>query len=162
MKIASNKVATLHYTLKDDKGALIESSVGSGEPLSYIHGIGNLIPGLEAKLEGKQVGDKLSVVVPAEDAYGERDEELIEEVERSEFDDGEELEVGKEFQYDDEDGNIFHVRIVKVTDTMVTIDGNDPLAGQTLAFEVEVLGVREALAEELEHGHVHGEGGHSH
>jgi FKBP-type peptidyl-prolyl cis-trans isomerase SlyD len=161
MKIASNKVATLHYTLKDDKGALIESSVGN-EPLTYIHGIGNLIPGLEDKLEGKTVGDKLSVVVKAEDAYGERDEELIEEVERAEFDDGEELEVGKEFQYDDEDGNVFHVRVVKIDDKMVTIDGNHPLAGQTLAFEVEVLGVREATAEELEHGHVHGPEGHSH
>lgn len=161
MKIASNKVATLHYTLKDDKGALIESSVGN-EPLAYIHGVGNLIPGLEAKLEGKQAGDKLSVVVPAEDAYGERDEELIEEVERSEFDEGEELEVGKEFQYDDEDGNVFHVRVVKVGEKMVTIDGNHPLAGQTLAFEVEVLGVRDASKEELEHGHVHGEGGHHH
>jgi len=161
MKIASNKIATLHYTLKDDKGALIESSVGS-EPLSYIHGIGNLIPGLESKLEGKQAGDKISVVVKAEDAYGERDEEMVEEVERSEFDEGEELEVGKEFQYDDEDGNIFHVRIVKVDDKMVTIDGNHPLAGQTLAFEVEILGVRDASAEELEHGHVHGEGGHHH
>jgi len=161
MKIASNKVATLHYTLKDDKGALIESSVGN-EPLTYIHGIGNLIPGLETKLEGKTVGDKLSVVVKAEDAYGERDEELIEEVERTEFDDGEELEVGKEFQYDDEDGNIFHVRVVKMDDKMVTIDGNHPLAGQTLAFEVEVLGVRDASKEELEHGHVHGAGGHHH
>jgi len=161
MKIASNKVATLHYTLKDDKGALIESSVGN-EPLTYIHGIGNLIPGLEDKLEGKTVGDKLSVVVKAEDAYGERDEELIEEVERAEFDDGEELEVGKEFQYDDEDGNVFHVRVVKIDDKMVTIDGNHPLAGQTLAFEVEVLGVREATAEELEHGHVHGPEGHTH
>ena len=162
MKIAANKVATLHYTLKDDKGALIESSVASGEPLEYIHGIGNLIPGLEKKLEGKVVGDKLSVVVPAEDAYGERDEELIEDVERTEFDDGEELEVGKEFQYDDEDGNIFHVRVVKMDDKMVTIDGNHPLAGQTLAFEVEVLGVRDASAEELEHGHVHGPEGHHH
>ena len=161
MKIASNKVATLHYTLKDDKGALIESSVGN-EPPTYIHGIGNLIPGLESKLEGKKAGDKLSVVVPAEDAYGERDDEMIEEVERSEFDEGEELEVGKEFQYDDEDGNVFHVRVVKMDDKMVTIDGNHPLAGQTLAFEVEVLDVREASDEELEHGHVHGEGGHSH
>ena len=162
MKIASNKVATLHYTLKDDKGALIESSVDSGEPLTYIHGIGNLIPGLESKLEGKKAGDKLSVVVKAEDAYGERDEEMIEEVERTEFDDGEELEVGKEFQYDDEDGNIFHVRVVKMDDKMVTIDGNHPLAGQTLAFEVEVLDVRDASAEELEHGHVHGPEGHTH
>ena len=161
MKIASNKVATLHYTLKDDKGALIESSVGN-EPLTYIHGISNLIPGLEDKLEGKTVGDKLSVVIPPEDAYGERDEELIEEVEKSEFDEGEELEVGKEFQYDDEEGNVYHVRVVKIDDKMVTIDGNHPLAGQTLAFEVEVLGVRDATKDELEHGHVHGAGGHSH
>lgn len=161
MKIAPNKVATLHYTLKDDKGALIESSVGS-EPLAYIHGVGNLIPGLEEKLEGKQAGDKLSVVVKPEDAYGERDEELIEEVEKAEFDEGEELEVGKEFQYDDEDGNVFHVRVVKIEGDMVTVDGNHPLAGQTLAFDVEVVGVRDASAEELEHGHVHGEGGHHH
>ena len=161
MKIAANKVATLHYTLKDDKGALIESSVGN-EPLAYIHGIGNLIPGLEEKLEGKQAGDKVQAVVKPEDAYGERDEELIEEVDRAEFDEGEELEVGKEFQYDDEDGNVFHVRIVKVGDTKVTIDGNHPLAGQTLSFDVEVLNVREASKDELEHGHVHGEHGHHH
>lgn len=161
MKIAPNKVATLHYTLKDDKGVLIESSAGS-EPLAYIHGIGNLIPGLEEKLEGKQAGDKLSVVVPPEDAYGEHDKELIEEVERAEFDEGEALEVGKEFQYDDEDGNVFHVRIVKIEGDTVTVDGNHPLAGQTLAFDVEVISVRDASAEELEHGHVHGEGGHHH
>ncbi|HTH14329.1 MAG TPA: peptidylprolyl isomerase [Spirochaetia bacterium] len=161
MKIAANKVATLHYTLKDDKGALIESSVGN-EPLAYIHGIGNLIPGLEEKLEGKQAGDKVQAVVKPEDAYGERDEELIEEVDRAEFDEGEELEVGKEFQYDDEDGNVFHVRVVKVGDSKVTIDGNHPLAGQTLSFDVEVLEVREASKEELEHGHVHGEHGHHH
>lgn len=161
MKIASNKVATLHYTLKDDKGALIESSVGN-EPLAYIHGIGNLIPGLEEKLEGKQAGDKLSVVVKPEDAYGERDEELIETVEKAEFDAGEELEVGKEFQYDDEDGNVFHVRVVKIDGDNVTVDGNHPLAGQTLAFDVEVVSVRDASKEELEHGHVHGEGGHHH
>jgi len=161
MKIASNKVATLHYTLKDDKGALIESSVGN-EPLTYIHGIGNLIPGLESQLEGKQAGDKISVVVKPADAYGEHDAELIEEVDRAEFDDGEDLDVGKEFQYDDEDGNVFHVRIVTLSDTKVTIDGNHPLAGKTLAFEVEVLEVRAASKEELEHGHVHGEHGHHH
>jgi FKBP-type peptidyl-prolyl cis-trans isomerase SlyD len=161
MKITANKVATLHYTLKDDKGALIESSVGN-EPLAYIHGIGNLIPGLEEKLEGKGAGDKVQAVVKPEDAYGERDEELIEEVDRAEFDEGEELEVGKEFQYDDEDGNVFHVRVVKVGDTKVTIDGNHPLAGQTLSFDVEVLSVRDASKEELEHGHVHGEHGHHH
>ncbi len=161
MKITTNKVGTLHYTLKDDKGALIESSVGQ-EPLTYIHGIGNLIPGLESHLEGKQPGDKVSVVVKPGDAYGERDESMVEEVERSEFDDSEEIEVGKEFQYDDEDGNVFHVRIVSITDDKVTVDGNHPLAGQTLAFEVEVLDVRDATKDELEHGHVHGPHGHHH
>jgi FKBP-type peptidyl-prolyl cis-trans isomerase SlyD len=156
-------VATIHYTLKDDKGALIESSNDEGgEPLSYIHGTGNLIPGLEDKLEGKTKGDKLSVTVKADDAYGERDEELIEVVEKTEFDDAEELTEGKEFQYDDEDGNIFHVRILKIDGDKVTVDGNHPLAGKNLSFDVEVLDVRTATAEELEHGHVHGEGHHHH
>ena len=163
MKIASNIVATIHYTLKDDKGELIESSSQEGgEPLSYIHGTGNLIPGLEEKLEGKSKGDKLSVSVSADDAYGERDESLIEVVEKSEFDDAEELVEGKEFQYDDEDGNIFHVRIVKIDGGKVTVDCNHPLAGKNLSFDVEVLDVRAATQEELDHGHVHGEGGHHH
>jgi len=161
MKIAPNLVATIQYTLKDDKGTLIESSVG-GEPLAYIHGVGNLIPGLEDKLEGKVKGDKLNVTVKPDDAYGERDETLIEIVEKAEFDDGEEITEGKEFQYDDEDGNIFHVRIVKIDGDKVTVDGNHPLAGKTLNFDVEVLGVRAATDDELEHGHVHGEHGHHH
>ena len=161
MKIAPNLVATIQYTLKDDKGTLIESSVG-GEPLAYIHGVGNLIPGLEDKLEGKVKGDKLNVTVKPDDAYGERDETLIEIVEKAEFEDGEEITEGKEFQYDDEDGNIFHVRIVKIDGDKVTVDGNHPLAGKTLNFDVEVLGVRAATDDELEHGHVHGEHGHHH
>jgi len=155
MKIASNTVVTIHYTLKDDKGELIESSIG-GDPMEYIHGVGNLIPGLESKLEGKEKGAKLSVVVPPEDGYGENDPELIETVEKAEFESMEDLSVGKEFQYDDEDGNVFHVRVTGVDGDKVTVDGNHPLAGQTLAFEVEVLGVREASKEEVEHGHVHG------
>lgn len=159
MTIAENKVATIHYTLKNDKGVLIESSVG-GEPLSYIHGIGNLIPGLESVLTGKKSGDKVSVTVAPADAYGEIDENLVEEVPRAEFEDEADLEVGKEFQYDDEDGNIYHVRISKIVDDTVTVDGNHPLAGMTLNFDVEVVNVREASSEELDHGHVHDE--HTH
>jgi len=163
MKIAPNTVATIHYTLSDAKGELIESSrQEEGEPLVYIHGTGNLISGLEDKLTGKSKGDKLIVAVKAEDAYGQRDESLIETVEKSEFDDTEELNEGKEFQYDDEDGNIFHVRIVKIDGDSVTVDGNHPLAGKDLSFDVEVIDVRVATKEELEHGHVHGEHGHQH
>ena len=161
MKIASNKVVTLHYTLKDDKGVLIESSAGS-EPLAYIHGVGNLIPGLEIAIEGKQAGDKVSVVVKPDDGYGERDEELVEEVDKADFDNGEELTLGKEFQYDDEDGNVYQVRIIKISDSKITVDGNHPLAGRTLAFDVEVLEVRDATKDELSHGHVHGAHGHHH
>ena len=163
MKIAPNMVATIHYTLSDAKGELIESSrQEEGEPLVYIHGTGNLISGLEDKLAGKSKGDKLLVAVKAEDAYGERDESLIETVEKSEFEDTEELMEGKEFQYDDEDGNSFHVRIVKIDGDNVTVDGNHPLAGKDLSFDVEVIEVRVATKEELEHGHVHGEHGHQH
>jgi len=163
MKIAPDTIATLHYVLKEAGGELIESSrQADGEPLTYLHGSGTMIPGLEDKLEGKSKGDKLSVDVSAEEAYGERDEELIETVEKSEFDDAEELTEGKEFQYDDEDGNVFHVRIVKIEGDKVTVDGNHPLAGKNLHFDIEVLDVRAATAEELEHGHAHGEGGHHH
>lgn len=161
MKIAARKVVTLHYTLKDEKGTLIETSAG-GDPLAYIHGAGNLIPGLESAIEGKQAGDKASVVVKPEDGYGERDESLVEEVEKADFDDAEELTLGKEFQYDDEDGNVYQVRIVKIGDTKITVDGNHPLAGRTLAFDVEVLEVRDATKDELSHGHVHGPHGHHH
>ena len=161
MQIADNKVVKLHYTLKNPQGGLIESSVGQ-EPLEYIHGVGTLISGLEAALVGKAKGDKVSVVVKPADGYGERDEELVEIVKKAEFEPEEELTLGKEFQYDDEDGNIFHVRITKIDTEDITVDGNHPLAGQTLHFEVEILDVREATAEELDHGHVHGEGGHHH
>jgi FKBP-type peptidyl-prolyl cis-trans isomerase SlyD len=172
MKIAPNMVATIHYTLSDAKGELIESSrQEDGEPLVYIHGTGNLISGLEDKLAGKSKGDKLLVAVKAEDAYGERDESLIETVEKSEFDDTEELNEGKEFQYDDEDGNIFHVRIVKIDGDNVTVDGNHPLAGIAIRLHMQIEDVRAATADELsqrstgshffriEPPHVQGDGG---
>lgn len=161
MTITNNKVATIHYTLKRPDGKLIESSEGQ-EPLVYIHGIGMLIEGLETALHGKKAGDTLSVVVKPAEGYGERDESLIENVPKSDFEPGEELVVGKEFQYDDEEGAIYHVRITKIEGENVTVDGNHPLAGEVLHFDVKVLEVREATEEELEHGHVHGEGGHHH
>lgn len=161
MKIAADKVVTLHYTLKSENGKEIESSLG-GEPLAYIHGADNLLPGLESRLDGKVKGDKVSGVVPAGEAFGDYEPELVEEVARSEFDEDEELVVGKEFQYDDEDGNVGHVRILEIGPDVVKIDGNHPLAGQALAFDVEVLDVRDATKDELSHGHVHGAGGHHH
>jgi FKBP-type peptidyl-prolyl cis-trans isomerase SlyD len=161
MQITANKVAVIHYSLKDSKKELIETSIGN-EPLAYLHGAANLISGLEDALEGKKAGDKFSVTVGCAEAYGDYDKELVEVVPKSDFENQEELEVGKEFQYDDEDGNIFHVRILKVDADNVTVDGNHPLAGQDLSFDIEVLSVRDATDEELEHGHVHQEGHHHH
>ena len=161
MQITANKVAGIHYTLTNKKGEKIESSVGA-EPLVYLHGNGNLITGLETQLEGKKVGDKFTVQVKAADAYGDYDEELIETVAKADFEDQNELAVGKEFQYSDDEGEIYHVRIVKIDNETVTVDGNHPLAGQDLTFEVEVVSIRDASDEELDHGHVHDATGHHH
>ena len=161
MQITANKVAGIHYTLKNKQGEKIESSVGA-EPLVYLHGNGNLITGLETQLEGKKVGDKFTVQVKAADAYGDYDEELIETVAKADFEDQNELAVGKEFQYSDDEGEIYHVRIVKIDNETVTVDGNHPLAGQDLTFEVEVVSIRDASEEELDHGHVHDGSGHHH
>ena len=161
MQITANKVAGIHYTLKNKKGEQIESSVGA-EPLVYLHGNGNLISGLETQLEGKKAGDKFTAHVKASDAYGEYDQELVETVDKADFEDQNELAVGKEFQYSDDEGEIYHVRIVKIDGETVTVDGNHPLAGQDLTFDVEVVSVREASEEELDHGHVHDGSGHHH
>ena len=161
MTITKDKVATIHYTLKDDQGTLIESSVGK-EPLLYLHGTGNLITGLENALEGRKKGETVKVTVAPAEGYGDRDNELVEEVAKDEFESDEELEIGKEFQYDDEEGNVYHVRITAIGEQTITVDGNHPLAGKTLNFEVEIIDIRDATKEEKEHGHIHGEGGHHH
>jgi len=160
MKIAGEKVVSIHYTLKNAEGSVLDSSSGS-DPLAYLHGSGNIIPGLESALEGKEQGEKLSVTVEPGQGYGERDERLVQEVPRSAFKGVEELAPGMQFQAQGPQGARLVV-VTEVADESVTVDANHPLAGQTLHFEVEVAEVREATREELEHGHVHGAGGHQH
>jgi FKBP-type peptidyl-prolyl cis-trans isomerase SlyD len=158
MTIQRNKVVTINYTLTDETGSLLETSEGQ-EPLIYIHGAGNLIPGLEASLDGKPAGTSLKVSVPPEDAYGAWDKEKVMEIPKSEFSGVDEVKAGMEFSVQGEAGEEV-VIVSKVEGDMVTIDANHPLAGKTLTFDVMVIEIRDATVEELDHGHVHGHGGH--
>ncbi|WP_373016974.1 peptidylprolyl isomerase [Thiomicrorhabdus sp.] len=159
MSIQNDKVALIEYTLTNEAGETLDAS--NGNPLAYLHGHGNLIPGLEKELEGKSVGDKFTATIPAADAYGERVDALVQTVPSSMFQGVETLEVGMRFQAQSEQG-MHSVEITAVDGDQVTVDGNHPLAGMPLTFEVEVTGLRDATEEELEHGHAHGEGGHHH
>ena len=161
MQISNQKVVSIDYTLTDDQNAVIDSSEDS-EPLAYIQGIGSLIPGLENALEGKSAGDELSVSIQPDQAYGERDEALVQTVPREHFDGVENLQEGMQFRASSDDDENMVVTVVNIEGDQVTVDGNHPLAGQTLNFEVAVVEVRDATSEELEHGHVHGPGGHNH
>jgi FKBP-type peptidyl-prolyl cis-trans isomerase SlyD len=160
MTIADESVVSFHFTLKDDKGEVLETSTGS-EPLTYLHGFGNIVPGLEAALEGKSQGDRFQVTLPPEQAYGRRDDKLIQRIPKNQFPDPDKLTVGMQFQINGPDGAMI-LSVIEVTDSDVVVDGNPELAGQTLHFDIEVTDVRAASAEELEHGHVHGPGGHHH
>ncbi len=160
MQISDKKVVSIHYTLTNDAGEVIDSSEGR-EPLPYLAGAGNIIPGLENALEGKSAGDKLDVRVAPEEGYGERHEQMIQEVPRSAFDGVDDIQVGMHFQAQSDHGPV-SVVVTALTDETVTVDGNHPLAGENLNFAVEVMDVRDATEEELEHGHVHGPGGHHH
>lgn len=160
MQIEKHKVVTIEYTLTDNEGEVIDTSEG-GEPLAYIQGVGSLIQGIESALEGRATGDELQVTVPPEKGYGERDDALVDTVAREAFAEVEDLEVGMRFRAQTDDGE----RIVVVADIEgdeVTVDGNHPLAGMELNFDLKVVDVRDATEEELEHGHVHGPGGHQH
>ncbi len=158
MTIQRNKVVTINYTLMDETGGLLESSEGQ-EPLTYLHGVGNLIPGLEASLEGKSAGASLKISVPPEEAYGVWDQEKVMDIPKSQFSGVESVEAGMQFSVQGEAGEEV-VTVSKVEGETVTIDANHPLAGKTLAFDVTIVGIRDATAEELDHGHVHGHGGH--
>jgi len=160
VEITADRVVLIHYTLKDDAGAVIDSSAGA-EPLAYIQGHGNLVAGLEKALEGKQDGDAVAVSVAPADGYGKRDAALIQRVPRRAMQGAGEIKKGMQFQARTDDGMRMFTVTAMVGD-MVTLDGNHPLADKTLHFDVQVLNVREATAEELEHGHVHGAGGHHH
>jgi FKBP-type peptidyl-prolyl cis-trans isomerase SlyD len=160
VQIAADSVVLIHYTLKDDDGKVLDSSAG-GEPLAYIQGHGNLVSGLEKALEGKSRGNRIEVAVAPAEGYGTRNEALVQRVPKRTLQRTGEIRKGMQFQAQTEEG----VRVFTVTTVvgdMVTLDGNHPLADQTLYFDVEVVEVRAATAEELEHGHVHGAGGHHH
>jgi FKBP-type peptidyl-prolyl cis-trans isomerase SlyD len=160
MSVAQDQVVSINYTLKNDAGDVIDAST-AGEPLAYLHGHGNLIAGLERELTGKSPGDKLQVKVAAADAYGEYDPQLVQRVPRRALKGIAEVRVGMRLQAQSGHG-ARPVTVTQLTGDMVTLDGNHPLAGQNLNFEVEIAAVRPATAEELSHGHVHGAGGHHH
>ena len=160
MQIAADSVVLIHYTLKDDHGKVLDSSAG-GEPLAYIQGHGNLVSGLEKALEGKAQGNRIEVSLVPEEGYGTRNEALVQRVPKRSLQGAGEIRKGMQFQAQTDEGmRLFTV--TTVVGDMVTLDGNHPLADQTLHFDVEVVEVRDATAEELEHGHVHGAGGHHH
>ncbi len=156
MEITKHKVASIHYTLKNTKGEIIDSSDGH-EPLTYLHGSGNLLPGMEEGLEGKVKGNKFELSIDPEKGYGIRHDQLIQKVPRASFQ-SQGIEVGMEFQTNT--GSMITVTHVGLES--ITVDGNHPLAGEHLHFAVEVIDVRNATDEELSHGHVHGPGGHHH
>jgi|TARA_B110000967_G_scaffold92641_1_gene95255 FKBP-type peptidyl-prolyl cis-trans isomerase SlyD len=162
MKIAKNKVALIDYILTDNEGEMIDSSEGAG-PLAYLHGAGNIVEGLEEALIGKEAGDKVKASIEPAKAYGERHEDMKQDVPKDLFGGVENIEVGMQFQSETDEGPVL-VTVMAISEEMVTVDGNHPLAGVHLNFDVTVREVREPTAEELEHGHVHGEGegGHQH
>ena len=160
MQIADKKIVLIHYTLNNLDDEVMASSEGA-EPLAYLHGTGSIVPGLEKELEGKQAGDKLNVEVSPEEGYGELNPELIQEVDRAAFEGVDNIEVGMRFMAQTAWGQQ-PVVVTAITDETVIVDGNHPLADQTLKFDVEVVEVRDATEEELAHGHAHGEGGHHH
>ncbi len=161
MKIAKGTVVSLRYELSDANGTLLEKTA---DPISYLHGgYDGIFPAVEEALQGKDAGAKFDITMEPDEAFGEYEHELVRVEPRNLFPD--EIAVGMQFEggaedADDEDYMLYTV--VDVTDSEVTVDGNHPLAGKTLNFTGIVTGVRVATAEELEHGHTHGEGGHHH
>lgn len=158
--IGKDLVVEIDYTLTDDAGKVLDSSQGRG-PLAYLHGAGNIIPGLESELEGKTVGAAFKVSIAPDKAYGARNESLINVVPKEELSEIPDLEVGIQLQAQSAQG-IQVFTVTEIGDATVTLDGNHPLAGVTLHFDVEVMNVRAATEEEMSHGHVHGPGGHRH
>ena len=152
--IGDKLVVTIHYKLTDNSGEVIDSSEGA-EPLAYLHGAGNIIPGLENALVGKTAGATLQVAVDPEDGYGEIHPQLIETVPREAFEGIDTIEPGMAFEAQGSDGQARRIVVKEVSGDEIIIDGNHPLAGVELNFDVEVVSVRDASEEEIAHGHVH-------
>ena len=160
MKITNNSVAAFHYTLKNDEGEVVDTSEGQ-EPLTYLHGAANIVPGLEQTLEGLEAGGAFEVSIDAKDGYGLINPDLVHSVTRQQLQGSEELTVGMMFTAEN-DGQVAHFTVTQIEGDDVTVDGNHPMAGRNLHFTGTVDSVRESTSEEVEHGHVHGEGGHQH
>lgn len=160
LTIADDLVVSLEYTLRLDDDEIVDTSAG-GEPLEFVQGQGQIIPGLERALYGMGIGDEIKVAIAPEDGYGELDDEAYEEVPTSAFPADMELEPGMQLQVSDASGEVYPAYVAEIRGDTVMLDFNHPLAGETLNFDVKVVGLRAATAEELEHGHVHGHG-HEH
>ncbi len=159
MKAESGTVVSLHYTLTDDSGEVLDSSRG-GEPFAYLHGHGNIVPGLEKALEGQEAGHQAQVRVEPEEGYGEHQPQAVINVPRDQFPEGEAIEVGMRV-HGEGPGGVMTFTVVSMGVEHIQLDANHPLAGKHLNFDVEILDVREATAEEKDHGHVH-DGEHHH
>ncbi len=160
MQVAEKKVVSMQYKLTNDADEVLDQSQ-AGEPLIYLHGANNIIPGLEKALVGKTTGDSVNVRIVPEEAYGTRDESKIQSMPSSAFQGVDKIEAGMQFHAEGEGGPVM-ITVVKVEGDEVTVDGNHPLAGEALTFDVEITEVRDATDEELEHGHGHGPDGHGH
>jgi FKBP-type peptidyl-prolyl cis-trans isomerase SlyD len=160
MQITKDKVVAIDYTLTGPEGQVIDTSQGR-EPLTYLHGNGNIIPGLEQALEGKSNNDKINITIQPDQAYGQRDQSLVQAVPRNRFPSQQPIQPGMQFQAQSPQG-VRIVTVVAVDDQNVTVDANHPLAGVPLTFDVTIRDVRNATPEELQHGHAHGPGGHHH
>jgi FKBP-type peptidyl-prolyl cis-trans isomerase SlyD len=160
MQIGDQKVVTLHYTLTDNDGRVIDKSEDGS--FAYLHGASNIIPGLEDALTGKSAGEEMSVSVSPEQAYGVRDEAMLQQVPKNMFEDASQIAVGTQFHAQGPNGEMLVVTVMEVEEEHVIVDGNHPLAGVELNFDVKIIDVRDASEEEVEHGHVHAPGGHHH
>ncbi len=160
MEVGDRKVVSFEYTLKDkETGEILDRS--AGQPLTFLTGVGEIIPGLESRMYGMKEGEKREIVVPAEEAYGLPDPNLIQKAPREYFE-GIDLEVGLPLQAQTPEGQIINMVVVDFDENTVTVDLNHPLAGRDLVFEVEIVNIREATPDEILHGHAHGFGGHNH
>ncbi len=158
--IAKDTAVKFNYTLKDDDGNVLDQSP-EGQPLAYLHGHSNIIPGLEQQLEGKSAGERVNAIVEPVDGYGEYQELAVQKVPRDNFQGVEDIQAGMQFQ-SEAGGQVMLVTVTDVNDEEVTVDANHPLAGKRLTFDVEIQEVRAATEDELNHGHVHGAGGVEH
>lgn len=160
--VADGKVVLFHYTLTDDDGAVLDTSRDRGEPMPYLHGARNIVPGLESQMTGRSVGDRFDAAVPPDQGYGEHNGMAPQAVPRSEFPDDLPLREGMQLMAQAESGQHIPIWISSVEADTIYIDMNHPLAGKTLHFDIEITGIRDATADEQAHGHPHGPDGHHH